>query len=111
MIFGVRYPGVLRGLARLLNDTVVDGELVALDEACRPSFNMPAVGREIEYRGSATTTENVAKVEAFGRAWLFIESSRVTPVRRGERAAFEEMTFSACLTWPANTALYPKSVR
>jgi DNA ligase D-like protein (predicted ligase) len=37
--FGVRYSGVLRGLARLTNDTVVDGELVALDDAGRPSFN------------------------------------------------------------------------
>ena len=37
--FGVRYSGALRGLAKLPNDTVVDGELVALDEEGRPSFN------------------------------------------------------------------------
>lgn len=36
---GVRFSGVLRGLAKLPNDTVMDGELVALDAAGRPSFN------------------------------------------------------------------------
>jgi hypothetical protein len=61
----------------------------------------PAVGREIEYNGSATTAEDVEKVRAFGRGWFFIESFRLTPARRGERAAFESMTFTACLTWPA----------
>ena len=34
--FSGRFPGVLGGLAKLPNDTVVDGELVALDEAGRP---------------------------------------------------------------------------
>lgn len=37
--FGTRYPGVLPGLSRLPDDTVIDGELVALDEDGRPSFN------------------------------------------------------------------------
>ncbi len=37
--FSVRYPGVLRGLAKLPDDTVIDGELVAFDEDGRPSFN------------------------------------------------------------------------
>ena len=37
--FSVRYPGVLRGLARLPDETVIDGELVALDDDGRPSFN------------------------------------------------------------------------
>ena len=37
--FSVRYPSVLRGLARLPNETVIDGELVALDDDGRPSFN------------------------------------------------------------------------
>jgi hypothetical protein len=61
----------------------------------------PAVGRELEYNGSATRVEDVEKVRSFGRGWLFIESFRLTPPRRGERAAFESMTFSACLTSPA----------
>lgn len=62
----------------------------------------PAVGRDGEYGGSATTPDDVARVQAFGRGWLLIESFRLTPARRGERAALEAMTFSACLTWPAN---------
>ncbi len=37
--FSVRYPTVMRGLARLADETVIDGELVALDENGRPSFN------------------------------------------------------------------------
>jgi DNA ligase D-like protein (predicted ligase) len=37
--FSVRYPGVVQPLGKLPNETVVDGELVALDESGRPSFN------------------------------------------------------------------------
>src|SRR5678815_3565379 len=37
--FSVRYPAIVRGLARLPNETVIDGELMALDEEGRPSFN------------------------------------------------------------------------
>jgi bifunctional non-homologous end joining protein LigD len=37
--FTGRYPAVVRGLARLPNETVVDGEIVALDDEGRPSFN------------------------------------------------------------------------
>jgi bifunctional non-homologous end joining protein LigD len=37
--FSGRYPGVLRGLAKLPNETVIDGEIVALDDDGRPSFN------------------------------------------------------------------------
>jgi hypothetical protein len=65
-----------------------------------PIFS-PQVGRGIEYNGSATTSEDVAKVRSFGRGWLFIEFYRLTPPRKGERAAFESLAFSACLTWPA----------
>ena len=38
--FSVRYPAVLRGLAGLPDETVIDGELVALDDDGRPSFNV-----------------------------------------------------------------------
>src|SRR5262245_23241449 len=33
--FSVQYPSVVRGLAKLPNDTVLDGEVVALDEEGR----------------------------------------------------------------------------
>jgi hypothetical protein len=60
----------------------------------------PEVGRGIEYNGRATTTEDVAKVRSFGRGWLLIESYSLTPLRQGERAGFESLKFSACLTSP-----------
>ena len=37
--FTVRYAGVLKGLAKLPNETVIDGEIVAFDADGRPSFN------------------------------------------------------------------------
>jgi bifunctional non-homologous end joining protein LigD len=37
--FSGRYAAVLRGLAKLPDETVIDGEIVALDEKGRPSFN------------------------------------------------------------------------
>ena len=61
----------------------------------------PAVGRDVEFNGSATTAGDVEKVQGFGRGWFFIESYRLTPPQRGERASFETITFSACVTWPA----------
>jgi len=37
--FSVRYPAVVRGLAKLPDETVIDGEIVALDADGRPSFS------------------------------------------------------------------------
>ena len=37
--FAERYPGVVKGLARLPDETVIDGEVVAFDAEGRPSFN------------------------------------------------------------------------
>jgi hypothetical protein len=77
-----------------------DGSVNAPQELREFIFS-PEVGRGIEYRGSATPREDVERVRAFGRGWLFIESYELTPPRQGQRASFESLTFSACLTWPA----------
>jgi bifunctional non-homologous end joining protein LigD len=37
--FSLRYPAVMKGLQTLPNDTVIDGEVIALGEDGRPSFN------------------------------------------------------------------------
>jgi bifunctional non-homologous end joining protein LigD len=37
--FAERYPAIVRGLVKLLDDTVIDGELVAFDQDGRPSFS------------------------------------------------------------------------
>jgi len=37
--FSQRYPAVVRGLAKLPDETVIDGEVVAFDDEGRPSFN------------------------------------------------------------------------
>src|SRR5215204_5195460 len=37
--FTTRYPAVTKGLAKLPDETVIDGEIVAFGEDGRPSFN------------------------------------------------------------------------
>ena len=38
--FSIRYSGVVKGLAKLPDETVIDGEVIALDDEGRPSFNI-----------------------------------------------------------------------
>jgi ATP-dependent DNA ligase len=38
--FRIRYAAVMKGLAKLPDETVIDGEVIALDDDGRPSFNI-----------------------------------------------------------------------
>jgi bifunctional non-homologous end joining protein LigD len=38
--FSIRYSNVVKGLAKLPDETVIDGEVIALDDGGRPSFNI-----------------------------------------------------------------------
>jgi ATP-dependent DNA ligase len=38
--FSIRYPAIVQGLAKVPDETVIDGEVIALDEDGRPSFSV-----------------------------------------------------------------------
>lgn len=60
----------------------------------------PEVGKTIEYRGSATSAEDVTRVSAFGRGRLEIIDYGLSEPLAGERARFLWIRFSVCLSWP-----------
>jgi hypothetical protein len=76
-----------------------DGSVNAPGELREFIFS-PEVGRGIKPNGSVTTAEDVAKVQSFGRGWVHVDQFELTPVQSGERASFERLRFTACLTWP-----------
>jgi hypothetical protein len=84
------------------NTSPNDGSVNAPQELREFIFS-PQVGREIQgpLATSSPSGEEVERVRAFGRGWLHLDEFQLTPPRRGERASFERLTFSACLTWPA----------
>jgi bifunctional non-homologous end joining protein LigD len=45
--FGDRFPGICAALAALPTDTVVDGEVVALDHSGRPSFKPCRITQQV----------------------------------------------------------------
>ena len=89
---------------RNLENTGPNEGSVNAPQELREFIFSPGVGREIQGPGAnaSPTEEDVRQVAAFGRGWLFVESYQLTPPRRGERAAFETLRFSACLTSPAD---------
>lgn len=100
---GVPNPRQLEGWHfRNASNTGPNDGTVNAPQELREFIFSPQVGRDVDYHGSSTGPEDVAKVRAFGRGWLSIQRYTLTPPRRGERAAFETLAFDACLTWPAS---------
>src|SRR5579862_6424783 len=54
--FAGRYPSIAKALMKLPDQTVVDGEIVALDESGKPSFNA------LQNYGSATDSADLLPV-------------------------------------------------
>jgi hypothetical protein len=87
---------------RNANNTGPNDGSVNAPQALREFIFSPRVGRDIQGRNATAgpTVEDNDAVRSFGRGWLFIDSYTLTPERSGERAAFETLRFTACLTWP-----------
>ena len=73
---------------------------VTVPQHLRSFIFSPEVGREIDPAVREITGDDISRIEAYGRGWLYIDAFTLTPPAQGERAAFETMSFTACLTWP-----------
>jgi hypothetical protein len=80
-----------------------DGSVNAPQELREFIFS-PRVGRDIQGPSATAgpTLAEVGEVRSFGRGWLLIKSYTLGSPRPGERASFQSLEFSGCLTWPAN---------
>ena len=102
-LHGTANPRIIKGSHfRNAENTGPNDGTVNAPQELREFIFSPRVNRDIQGKNATAspTSEEVRAVQAFGRGWLFVESYRLTPARRGERAAFEELRFSACLTSP-----------
>jgi bifunctional non-homologous end joining protein LigD len=95
--FNPRYPGIVKALAAMPDETVIDGEVVALDADGRPSFNMLqnyASGADLHYfifdvlilQGRDVRGEPLTKRRALLEKHVFpemVEPIRYSPVLDG----------------------------
>ena len=95
--FSLRYADVVKGLAKLPDETVIDGEVIALDDDGRPSFNilqnygsskapvlyfvfdvMVLAGRDVMQRAARGAARAVGEEDP-------AEAGRTGPIRRAAR--------------------------
>jgi len=96
--FNPRYPGIVQALADMPDETVLDGEVVALDEEGRPSFNTLQ-----NYADSGDIVDYAARPDSNG---VVLIESRSRADQEGARQHGDESLIRmrvrlAPLVWPA----------